>query len=122
MTADQHHLAVIGLRQAGKSYLLQLYAVTEAFHGLKVLYENVNQDYAKHVMHECWDIAQKLRLPLEVPCVTDLSLQFHDGGKMWFSPKKRVYNIVPDLHILDNVGDGFEGHFEAKRVIRSVTM
>lgn len=119
---EQHRLAVIGDRQDGKTYLAQLFAVTEAFKGQRVLFDCYNAEYASHTMRNCVELADIFHFPVKTVRMTNgkLAMEFFSGGHIWFEPVNRLNGrgYSPEIHIIDDVHG--ESHWNAKRVLRTV--
>lgn len=120
---EQFKLTVLGDRQDGKTYLAELFAITEAFKGNRVLFDCYSMDYAGNALRNCADLAEQFRFPVKVLRRTNgrLMIEFFSGGCVWFEPVTRTSGraYTPDVHIIDDVGPG-EGHPLAKRIFRTV--
>jgi hypothetical protein len=121
---EQSKLTVFGDRQDGKTYLAELFAITEAFKGNRVLFDCYSMDYAANVLENCADLAEQFGFRVKRVRRTNgrLMIELFSGGCIWFEPVRRTSGrgYSPDVHIIDDVGPG-EGHPLAKRILRTVT-
>lgn len=122
-TMTRNQLIVMGERQHGKTYLTEVYAVTEAFQGKTVLFEAFSGDYAVHCFRTCEEIAERLNFETSQIRRTNgkWSIEFPSGGWIKFLSGHALskYPDPVDLHVTD---EGGEASPLAARTIRTVTL
>lgn len=116
-------LALLGGRQSGKTYFLQMAAIFEAVTGGTVWYTGHNRQYEHALFVDCLDLAQNLAADQVTGWRRANGKQritFASGGQIQFGVPN-FHGAPFDLHCVDEVPNA-EQYPSAIRTIKTITL